>query len=905
MKNKWLTVLPAIMLLIILAPLGLSSQSLILSDTGDFSEGSFENTTIENDDNLTLGFSNSTDWELPADPDMILYFKMNNDASVGENDTLVYDYSNAGNNGTIIGATWTNGGKFGKCLEFGSSADFIETFPNSDFDSAVNLTVEFWVKFSNIYPVNYLAAIWYNLTERIDFTFADGMGFAITNNISNNGSLFLALTNDVSEGLWHHIVLEIEDNGSIEVPENERAIWRLYLDGLLVNSTYMYHSISDMADYWNVTIGSQSSLYLDGLLDQFIIYDQILNGAEIQANYERGRKYFPTGEYVSKVFSQAAPGSWDNISWVEEVPSGTGIEVSTRTSDDSSSWTVWEDQVTPSDLINDSSQYMQFRINFTTSDYDVTPKILSLSLNYTESDVSSPEILSIEFKPRVTFTNGDVNITVTTTDDSGIDRAWANITLPDSTSEIVDLVNNGTFTYNTSGKKDGVFLINISVNDTAGNLVYQTDTFHAYNSTLFSVNVTNQTDGITSTIKALYPGTTEEVLTFSAVDGIYTDRSIPDYVYDLLFSAFDDKIQLTLEDIDISVNQDRFVTLETFNGSIIFYFESNYTASDAWVRLSYDGTSMNKSRLRVFSCENWLFSSDSCAGVPNSTTSAVQNNVSNYFDVMGVGSLVSGGVAFMIIESWCGDGVCTKDFEDNSNCNTDCVCDDGETRPCSDNHLGVCSAGVETCVLGVWTGCLDARTTEICNKMDDDCDGIVDDVNNGNSVESTQCRCFNGAPADSGEICNGIDDDCDGEIDEDGDCCVNGETRDCGVSTDVGICEFGTSTCVNNVWGGCIGAVTPKQTEICFNNEDDDCDGETDEGCDHCTKGVKDEDEGGIDCGGDSCDPCALFPYWILIVLGAAIAVILFLLMKMFKKEGKELTWEELRKKYTPAEPQY
>jgi hypothetical protein len=43
-------------------------------------------------------------------------------------------------------------------------------------------------------------------------------------------------------------------------------------------------------------------------------------------------------------------------------------------------------------------------------------------------------------------------------------------------------------------------------------------------------------------------------------------------------------------------------------------------------------------------------------------------------------------------------------------------------RPCSDNHLGICAVGTETCTSSGWAGCPQA-TTEICNNLDEDCDG--------------------------------------------------------------------------------------------------------------------------------------------------------------------------------------
>lgn len=130
--------------------------------------------------------------------------------------------------------------------------------------------------------------------------------------------------------------------------------------------------------------------------------------------------------------------------------------------------------------------------------------------------------------------------------------------------------------------------------------------------------------------------------------------------------------------------------------------------------------------------------------------------------------------------------------------------------------------------------CNDYNTTiypgapEICDYLDNDCDGILPDNevdNDGDHYAICDGDCNDTEPAinpGAVEICNGIDDDCDGVIDEEDEMSTT-----CGPDTVLGICEYGREICINGAESICVDAIYPAN-EIC-NNLDDDCDGTTDD----------------------------------------------------------------------------
>jgi MYXO-CTERM domain-containing protein len=170
-----------------------------------------------------------------------------------------------------------------------------------------------------------------------------------------------------------------------------------------------------------------------------------------------------------------------------------------------------------------------------------------------------------------------------------------------------------------------------------------------------------------------------------------------------------------------------------------------------------------------------------------------------------------------------------------------------------------CVGGGVVCVGG--TG----PSAEVCDGIDNDCNGLVDDnafgVNQSCGINQPPCSpgmtaCVNGALVCQGgtspqpEVCDGIDNDCDANIDEapladapttpgcwnlPGNCCTHQNLSWCppaggtcdGNGTLTSPCNKGTLACIGGAWA-CNNPVSP-QAEVC-DGLDNDCNGTPDDG---------------------------------------------------------------------------
>jgi hypothetical protein len=163
----------------------------------------------------------------------------------------------------------------------------------------------------------------------------------------------------------------------------------------------------------------------------------------------------------------------------------------------------------------------------------------------------------------------------------------------------------------------------------------------------------------------------------------------------------------------------------------------------------------------------------------------------------------------------------------------------GSGAACSTGKQGVCSAGLTACTVGaIVCNQTTAPSTETCDGLDNDCNGVVDNGNpSGGAACSTgqQGICAAGTTACSAgavvcnrnqnpttETCDGLDNDCNGVVDNGnpsgGAACTTGQ---------LGVCSAGVTACT----GGAVicNRTTNPSSETC-DGKDNDCNGVVDNG---------------------------------------------------------------------------
>jgi chitodextrinase len=198
--------------------------------------------------------------------------------SLDQNGSTVADASGNGNTGTVSGATWTSGGKFGGAYSFNGSSSYIDVKDSPSLDLTNGMTLEAWVKPS-------AASTWRNVIMKeqqgmlVYALYANGASAASHGEIYTSGGNDVAADSSsaVPTSTWTHLAVTYDG-----------STLRLYQNGSLVGSSANAGTI--LTSTGDLRIGGDSiwGEWFNGLIDEVRVYNRALSASEIGTDMTTG-----------------------------------------------------------------------------------------------------------------------------------------------------------------------------------------------------------------------------------------------------------------------------------------------------------------------------------------------------------------------------------------------------------------------------------------------------------------------------------------------------------------------------------------------------------------------------------------------------------------------------------------
>ncbi len=252
----------------------------------DYFQSNYTINTITNLTEVKLNY-NDNNYSL-YDSSLVLMLNMNNNSAIGDTltETIDVSLSKQSDFELINGVTPISDGKFNGALDFAgnSQRQIIEGVSSNDItgDYSQTITMSAWIRHSYTGDNGYIASIKRYAGASTLFALDSGNGNPgslglLTRNYANSGHNWLSYNGGYNDGEWHHLVGVIDGLSR-----------KIYIDGDLKNSDNK--GMQNVSGNTNpFTIGgfskTYSSLYFDGSIDEFRIYNRSLSKEEVEEMY--------------------------------------------------------------------------------------------------------------------------------------------------------------------------------------------------------------------------------------------------------------------------------------------------------------------------------------------------------------------------------------------------------------------------------------------------------------------------------------------------------------------------------------------------------------------------------------------------------------------------------------------
>ncbi len=217
--------------------------------------------------------------------DVLLYYQLDKNASAGENETFIYDFSRNGRNSTVLGGAYSSDvGYTNGAYRFASGTSNGVLMGNLNqniigFNSSKNYTFSFWFKPTSLdtgisggikNPILYISS--YNGSGNSESVV---IGYN-SNNLSvfNSNGVYIDSNSTLAINRWYYGTITYETN----------ALIKIYLNGTLVGNG----SLSLPSGGNENQIGHEDIVegnLFNGFIDEVIIYNKTSTGIEVLDSY--------------------------------------------------------------------------------------------------------------------------------------------------------------------------------------------------------------------------------------------------------------------------------------------------------------------------------------------------------------------------------------------------------------------------------------------------------------------------------------------------------------------------------------------------------------------------------------------------------------------------------------------
>lgn len=204
----------------------------------------------------------------------LLHYTFDNDT--GER---VADASGNGRDGVMRGARWTKDGKIGGACEVGRQVGYVETPDQDVWSFSGDFSICLWVKLNSL-PLGEQMIVGHDdgggERNKWAFEFHNGNITFHINNPRSQSYRIAAVPWQPEVGRWYHLAVR-----------RRGTTYTIYVDGAAVSKDD--NTLPIPAANAPLTIGQAEGLFVEGTLDDLMIFNRALSSEEIQSVYDAGK----------------------------------------------------------------------------------------------------------------------------------------------------------------------------------------------------------------------------------------------------------------------------------------------------------------------------------------------------------------------------------------------------------------------------------------------------------------------------------------------------------------------------------------------------------------------------------------------------------------------------------------